>query len=125
MPVAISIRPLFIVGMYQQCHKQQLEIHSVFTVKPEPENPFDKNAVAVYDGCSRVAYIRRDLSIHLCNFLQHNSSNIKRVLLKPERESKPSVKGPEQFCSLIIDIDEQHLPSLEASLKGTGLFICK
>ena len=58
--VAVTLKPRFIVGMYQQSRKQHLEIGEQYLCQLEPENPYDGNAVMVKDGQRTVAYLRRD-----------------------------------------------------------------
>ena len=114
------LRPTFIVGMYQQCRKQKLSIGCEYRCRKEPDNQFDKNAVAVYDGTRRVAYIRRENALHISKIM--SAVPYISVSVRPEKEPEYSNRGPTQFCSLIIVIRKRDVDVLEASVSGTGLF---
>ena len=86
----------------------------------EPNNPFDKNAVAVFDGGRRVAYIRRESAFHIGKIISAVPSG--SFSIRPEKEPHYTNRGPVQFCSLIVKIDKINEEQLFASLSGTGLY---
>ncbi|KAH3815118.1 hypothetical protein DPMN_111287 [Dreissena polymorpha] len=55
----VIIRNVYVVGMHHG-GKRELEVGALYVCKSEPENPWDPNAVAVFDD--------RDLSRRVCYF---------------------------------------------------------
>ena len=100
-------RPTFIVGMYQQCRRQSLSVGCDYRCNTEPNNPFDKNAVAVFDGGRRVAYIRRESAFHIGKVISPVPSG--SFSIRPEKEPQYTNRGPVQFCSQIDKINEEQL----------------
>ena len=118
----VTIRPAFIVGMYQQSRRQSLDVGSIYNCKREPTNPYDRNAVAVFDGPKRVAYIRRDCAIHLTNIMRNVPMDVQ---VKPEREPKYTVKGPEQFCTIVATIRKCNKDKVLSEISKTPLYVSK
>ena len=82
-------RPTFIVGCDYRCNTNNL---------------FVKNAVAVFDGGRRVAYIRRESAFHIGKVISAVPSG--SFSRRPEKEPQYTNRGPVQFCSLIVKINK-------------------
>ena len=117
-----TLGPTFIVGMLKKCKRQSLTIGYDYLCVPEPDNQYDEHAVAVYDGDTRIAYLRKANAMHVSKIL--GSVPFVSAHIRPVREPHFSAKGPVQFCSVKIYIRTRYVQRLEASLHGTGMSVC-
>ena len=81
----------YIAGyQYHQGEKfeKQFEPGTDFSLKHEPENPFNENAVAVYYNDNRIGFIPTDWSHEVANKLK-NGKNVKARVASFEPDAEP------------------------------------
>ncbi|KAH3841046.1 hypothetical protein DPMN_114505 [Dreissena polymorpha] len=95
------IRNVYVVGMHHG-GKKELEVGALYFCKSEPNNPWDPNAVAVFDDrdlTRRVCYLRREDARKLGEVLGFEQGTCYlRPKMKAEKFSR--FKGPMQNCSI-------------------------
>ena len=88
-----------------------------YTLLREPTNPYDPNAIAVYDGPRKVAHLARSNAARLSKILDSDEVNpTTAVYLKPKE--KPEVKsrreGPRQMCTIGFKVQKDKASRVRA-----------
>jgi hypothetical protein len=116
----VIIRNQYIVGMHHGGRKQ-LEVGTIYYCKPEPTNPVDPKAVAVYEDRNhrrRICYLRREDAWKLHDVLPYAKGP---CYLKPKfaAEKFNKYKGPMQNCSIGFKCHESDCDRLEQLLNNS------
>ena len=59
-------------GAYIQVLLQQIPSNATLTFKPEPNNPYDPNAIRVYANNNHIGYLNKELAGNITYFLKNN-----------------------------------------------------
>ena len=96
----IIVDGLYAVGMHHW-GSSRLQVRAAYKLRREPVNRWDSNAIAVYDGSRRVAYLARAYALRLTRVLDVADPTM-AIYLKPKEE--PEVvsrrEGPRQRSTI-------------------------
>ena len=59
-------------GEYIQTLLRQISSNAILTFKPEPNNPYDPNAIRVYANNNHIGYLNKELAGNISYFLKNN-----------------------------------------------------
>ena len=108
----ITIEGLNVVGMRHWCQRN-LHIGEVLTLVREPENPFDENAIALYNqnGSEKMAYIGRFVAEGMAKLMEH-SKILNRcsliAIVTGHWEIVNLDQGPRQTCNVSLQVFDHH-----------------
>lgn len=114
----VVIRNVQVVGMHHY-GRRELALGATYTVAAEPSNPYDTNAVAVFDGPRKVGNLKRDCAKAVYRIIQENKAKSK-YYIKPldVAEVKNRRTGPQQTCVMAfkcLEEDTNELISISQS----------
>lgn len=118
------IKGVYAVGMHHW-GQRSLQIDDVLYVKNEPDNRFDKNAVAIFkdrEMTNRCAYLQNKYAKVLVRLFEEN---LPRGLVYLKAKDEPTkfspYSGPKQRCNLGFKTDNEHIPKIKELLEGHAI----
>ena len=122
----IIIEDFHAVGMRHWCERS-LHRGEVLSLVREPENPFDENAVALYNqnGSEKMAYIGRFEAKGMKILMEHphilnRCSLIAIVTGNWEIDPVYLDQGPRQTCNVALQVFEHHYQEIVNCIKEIG-----
>ena len=117
----VIIKGVRIVGMHH--YGGRLALEAGYHVRPEPDNPKDKMAVAIKDGERNVGYISRSMAHALFPVLI-DVQGIILIRIKSAPEVVNRKQGPFQRGNLGFRVPESEYISICAKLRERGVNAC-
>ena len=121
----ILIEQLDAVGMHHWC-KRNLQKGEVLTLLREPDNPADKNAVALYNqnGSEKMAYSGWSDAQRIKILMEYphvlNRCNL-MAIVTGKWEVVVWDQGPRQTCNVALQVFECHCEEMLKYIKEIGL----
>lgn len=114
----VIVRPVIAVGMHHY-GRSGLSVGAVYRLESEPLNPYDKNAVAIFDGPRKVGNLMRDSAAVVATVMRLNLAKSGRYIIKPVDECgvKNRRIGPQQLCHMYFQIDASSETEVRNELK--------
>ena len=123
MEYMIIVDGLYAVGMHHW-GSSRLQVGAAYKLRREPENRWDSNAIAVYDGSRRVAYLARAYALRLTRVLDVADPTT-AIYLKPKAE--PEVvsrrEGPRQRSTIGFKIRRETAHVVCQAVLNNGLLL--
>ena len=120
----VIIKGLYAVGMHH--HGQRaLQVAAQYCGKPEPENSFDRHAIALHAHPSDrlCAFLRRQDALFISELHRLNLID-GHILIKPK--FKPVFRarlGPSQRCNLGFYAKDEHVASIQICARNHGMLV--
>ena len=121
----ILVEQLDAVGMHHWC-KRSLQKGEVLTLVREPDNPVDKNAVALYNqnGSEKMAYLGWSDAKRMKILMEHpnvlNRYNL-MAIVTGKWEVVVWDQGPRQTCNVALQVFECHCQEMLKYINEIGL----
>lgn len=112
----VIVYGVYVVGMHRwgPC---ELEVGTPFFCKREPDNPVDKNAMAVFSEASherKLCYIRREDAASLVPVFNYKEGAF--YLKAKDRPSKFGRRGPMQRCNVGFKVRDSNVDTVRGLL---------
>lgn len=120
----VFLRHVFAVGMHHH-GSRQLEVDEGHTLKHEMDNPYDLNAISIWNlEGQKVAYLRRDCAAKVAPlFRQDLIQGPVYLKAKFPAEVFNRRQGPRQTCAVAFRCHDAELPRVNAAMANTGISV--
>jgi hypothetical protein len=110
----IVLRNIQVVGLHHY-GRRELDLMGSYYVELEPNNVYDTNAVAVYDGSRKVGNLKRDSAKAVRDIIIENKAK-SRYYLRPIEPSTVKCRrvGPQQTCAIAFKVEGADIHSVKA-----------
>lgn len=114
MPIGIVIEGLYAAGMHHH-GPRELRVGCGYTLKREPMNQYDNNAIAVQETGITRAYLSRHSAAILSKIMDCGLP-VGTVYLKPKFPAELRFRRPEQFCNIGFRVKEENVEHVKTIL---------